>query len=92
MKKVLSETALIGAIKKRSRTGAENLYDRYAKTLFKVICCSVNNPAYAELTLEQTMDTIWNNIDDFNSKEGSFLLWMAGIAKARSKQMQNLSC
>ncbi|MBB6131113.1 RNA polymerase sigma factor [Mucilaginibacter lappiensis] len=85
MKKELSEAALIRAIQKRSQTGAENLYDRYAQMLFKVISCSVNNPILVELALEKTLYKTWNDIHDFDVNNSTFLIWMAGIARAESK-------
>ena len=55
MKRALSDTELIHAIATRDPAGAEALYDKYAATLFKVICCRVRNREKAENILEIQM-------------------------------------
>ena len=88
MKTELSETELVLAISKQSLSAAEVLYDRYAQTLFKIIYCSCKNPDTNFLVLEQTIMTVWNNIEDYNTKGGSFLLWMAGKARTLAKKAE----
>lgn len=86
MKTALSENELIGAIASRNPVGAAALYDQYANTLFKVICCSVRNKEKAEAILEKTLTTVWHNFNDFHQQEKHLLLWMVGIARNYARQ------
>lgn len=81
MKAALSDPELIHAIATRDPAGAEALYDQYAATLFKVICCSVRNRPKAESILEQTLLLVWNNYHDYHRQDKRLLLWIVGIAR-----------
>lgn len=81
MKAALSDTELIHAIATRDPAGAKALYDQYAATLFKVICCSVHNQQEAENILEKTLLLVWNNINDYHQQDKRLLLWMVSIAR-----------
>jgi len=81
MKAALSDTELIHAIATRDPVGAKALYDQYAATLFKVICCSVQNREEAENVLEKTLLLVWNNINDYHLQDKRLLLWMVSIAR-----------
>ena len=86
MKTVLSEKELISAIASRNPIGAAALYDQYATTLFKVICCSVRNKQAAEAILEKTLTTVWHNFNDYQQQDKHLLLWMVGIARNHARQ------
>jgi len=86
MKTALSERELISAISNRHPDGAAALYDRYAPTLFKVICCSVRNKEAAEAILEKTLTTVWHNFNDYHLQDKHLLLWMVGIARNQARQ------
>jgi RNA polymerase sigma-70 factor (ECF subfamily) len=86
MKIALSESELIQAIASRNPAGAAALYDQYAATLFKVICCSTNSREQAEKILEKTMMTVWNNITDYQHQNKRLLLWMVSIARNHARQ------
>jgi DNA-directed RNA polymerase specialized sigma24 family protein len=86
MKPALSEKEIINAIVNRDPAGAAALYDRYAATLFKVICCSACNKEIAEAILEKTINTVWHNFHDFHRQDKHLLLWMVGIARNEARQ------
>lgn len=85
MKTYLAEPELIKSIKKRKRIAAEALYEQYAVTLYKVICCSVKDQLKAGAILEDTILKVWNTINDYQPKNGRLLLWMSGIARSEAK-------
>ena len=87
MKIVLSESKLIQAITNHDPAAATALYDQYAPTLYKVICCSARSCEHAEEVLAKTFATVWNNFDDFHRQEKSLLLWMVGIARRYARQI-----
>ena len=86
MKAALTEQELISAIANRDPAGAAALYDGYANTLFKVICCSTRNKDAAEAILEKTLTTIWHNFNDYQRQDKHLLLWMVGIARNHARQ------
>lgn len=86
MNPVLSEQELISAIASRDPVGAAALYDQYATTLFKVICCSVRNKQTAEAILEKTLTTVWHNFNDYKLQDKHLLLWMVGIARNHARR------
>jgi len=86
MKTVLSEKELISAIASRNPVGAAALYDQYAITLFKVICCSARDKDRAEAILEKTLSTIWHTFNDYQLQDKHLLLWMVGIARNHARQ------
>ena len=88
MKIVLSESELIQAITNRDPAAAAALYDQYAATLYKVICCSARNCEHAEGILEKTFSAVWNNFEDYRRQDKSLLLWMVAIARSHARQAE----
>ena len=86
MKTTPAEQELISAIAKHDAPGAALLYDQYAGTLFKIICCSVTDRKVAASVLEETMQYIWNNCKDCHRGDQRLLLWMAGIARQMARK------
>jgi RNA polymerase sigma-70 factor (ECF subfamily) len=86
MKTTPAEQELISAIAKHDAPGAALLYDQYADTLFKVICCSVTDRKIAMDVLEETMQYIWNNCRDCHKEDKTLLLWMAGVARQMARK------
>jgi RNA polymerase sigma-70 factor (ECF subfamily) len=84
MKSAFSESELLSAIATRDPAAAAALYDKYAPTLYKVICCKTGNCAKAEKILEKTFTTIWNNIHDYHNQDKRLLLWMVSIARSHA--------
>jgi len=80
------ERDLISAMSERDPASAASLYDQYAGTLFKIICCSVGDPKVAATVLEETMLFIWNNCNDCSRQDKRLLLWMAGIARQMARK------
>ena len=78
---MIAESELINAITKRDPVGAAALYDQYAHTLYKIICCSVADPKVADAVLEETMVFVWNNCRDCREQDKRLLLWMARVAR-----------
>lgn len=86
MKTNKTEQELISAIANRDPASAAWLYDQYAGTLFKIICCSVADRQLAAKVLEETMIYIWNNCNDCQKQDKRLLLWMAGVARQMARK------
>jgi RNA polymerase sigma-70 factor (ECF subfamily) len=78
---ILSDAELTIAIKNREPAGAHVLYDRYAATLFKLICCRLQNPKASAYILNKTFAFVWQEIHNYPADEQRLLVWMAGIAR-----------
>lgn len=87
---------LILKCKKQDAKAQETLYKNYSKTLFSVCLKYSRNYHEAEDNLQDTFLTIFNRIEQFESK-GSFEGWMKRIAvntvlqKYRKQQVFSLS-
>ena len=81
MKKFFADPEIIKMVRERTRIGAEALYDQYASSLYKTICCRVTDTTSAELVLKETFLKVWNNINLHQPENGRLLLWMTGIAR-----------
>ena len=77
----LSDTELTSAIKNREPVGAQVLYDHYAASLFKLICCKLQNPEASAYILNKTFAVAWQDIHSYQADEQRLLVWMAGIAR-----------
>jgi DNA-directed RNA polymerase specialized sigma24 family protein len=86
MTTALTELTLINALRSRSSVGAVLLYDTYAANLYRIILGTVKNHEQADLLLEQTLLTIWNNFDKFDRQEGRLSLWIMGQARQIAKK------
>jgi RNA polymerase sigma factor (sigma-70 family) len=71
----------LNALKERSRIAFNDLYDRYAPTLFGIIIEIVGNQPQAEAILRDTFVTIWKNIHLYDPDKGRFFLWLVHIAR-----------
>jgi len=88
MKTDISEKELIGVLEKRDSLSVCALYDSYALTLFKIICCHIRDRQRAEEILESTLLEILSNIQSYHKQDERLLVWMAGIARTRAIQLQ----
>ncbi|MCX7696667.1 MAG: RNA polymerase sigma factor [Bacteroidales bacterium] len=78
MKKYLSETALIEAVKKGDSFAAELLYRRFSSTFFGVCLRYARNRMDAEDILHDAMIKIFSKLDSYNFN-GSFEGWARRI-------------
>jgi len=81
MKKFFADPEIIKMVQERTRIGAEALYDQFASSLYKTICCRVTDTTLAESVLNETFLKVWNNINLHQPQNGRLLLWMTGIAR-----------
>jgi DNA-directed RNA polymerase specialized sigma24 family protein len=88
METTLSEKELIGAMENRDPSSVGALYDSYAATLFKIICCHISDRQTAEEILASTILEIWANIQSYHQQDKRLLIWMAGIARNRASRAQ----
>jgi DNA-directed RNA polymerase specialized sigma24 family protein len=73
-------------IRSRSRTGAEALYDQYAKILGFAIFRIIQQKELTDIILEKTICKIWDSADHYNEQEMPLLTWMLAIAKRLARE------
>lgn len=83
---LLNDPALLPLIRSRSRTGAELLYDQYAKVLSLAIYRMVRQKELTDVILEKTICKIWDTAEHYNEQEQPLLTWMLAIAKGLAKE------
>jgi RNA polymerase sigma-70 factor, ECF subfamily len=83
---------LVELLRQKNRDGYNELYERYAATLYGIICKIVNDTSTAEDILQDTFVKVWKNIDNYSKEKGSLFTWLLNIARytaidyLRSKQ------
>lgn len=75
------QSKIITLISKQDEKGISLLYDNYAPSLLGIVSRIVKNKEIAEEVLQNVFLSVWNNIDGFNDKKGTFFTWMASIAR-----------
>ncbi len=62
----------------------EELYDRYASTVFPVMVRIVGGVAEAEEVLQETWLQAWRNAETFDTRRGTVLAWLLNMARSRA--------
>lgn len=83
---------LVELLRQKNRDGYNQLYERYAGTLYGIIFKIVTDTSTAEDILQDTFVKVWKNINNYSAEKGSFFTWLLNITRytaidyLRSKQ------
>jgi RNA polymerase sigma-70 factor, ECF subfamily len=83
---------LVELLRQKNRDGYNQLYERYADTLYGIICKIVTDAPTAEDILQEIFVKVWKNINNYSAEKGSFFTWLLNITRytaidyLRSKQ------
>ena len=77
-------TTLISALKNKQHNAYEYLYDNYSEALYGIIHKVLNDDEQANDILQDTIVTIWQKIDSYNSEKGTLFTWMLNIARNKA--------
>lgn len=92
--KKYTEEFLYSALRSKSKTAFEYLYDNYSPALYGVIFNILKNEEASNDALQEVFVKIWNNFDSYNPERSRLYTWMMNIArnhsidKLRSKTMK----
>ncbi len=92
--KKYTEEFLYSALRSKSKTAFEYLYDNYSPALYGVIFNILKNEEASNDALQEVFVKIWNNFDSYNPERSRLYTWMMNIArnhsidKLRSKAMK----
>jgi RNA polymerase sigma-70 factor (ECF subfamily) len=90
-----TEAELVHGLKERNNDAYRHLYLHYRGALFSLICQIIPETETAADVLQETMITIWKNIDKYDPGKGRLYTWMLNVTrntainKLRSKDYKN---
>lgn len=93
--KKYTEEFLYSALRSKSKTAFEYLYDNYSPALYGVIFNILKNEEASNDALQEVFVKIWNNFDSYDPNRSRLYTWMMNIArnhsidKLRSKAMKS---
>jgi RNA polymerase sigma-70 factor (ECF subfamily) len=75
--------ALLAAVARGDSAAFEQLYDRYAPTLYALLLRVLGNPEDAQEVLQESFVKAWSNASMFDASRGSEAAWLISIARSR---------
>lgn len=93
--KKYTEEFLYSALRSKSKTAFEYLYDNYSPALYGVIFNILKSEEASNDALQEVFVKIWNNFDSYDPERSRLYTWMMNIArnhsidKLRSKAMKS---
>jgi RNA polymerase sigma-70 factor (ECF subfamily) len=77
----ISEPQLVARLKRRDKESFALLYDRYAPSLYGIVCRMVHSPEVADDVLQDAFVKIWTNIDAYDPAKGSLFTWLLNVTR-----------
>ena len=79
---------LLSLIVSRDKRASYYIYDRYAESMYAIICHSIDKQEIAEEALFEVFEKIFSNIADFSDTKGTFFSWLLSLCREiiRDKQ------
>ncbi|HML16615.1 MAG TPA: sigma-70 family RNA polymerase sigma factor [Bryobacteraceae bacterium] len=71
-------------LKARDPHAISDLYDRYGRLTYSVICRIVHNAAAAEDLVQETFLRVWTRVQSFDQERGALGPWILTIARHRA--------
>lgn len=88
--KAKEDQLLVNAIKLRSRSAFNDLYDRYAPTFYGTIKKTLFREDVSSEILKNSFVKLWNSIDEFDPSKERFFTWALRIVR-KEIRMQKIS-
>ena len=79
----MAAAALLPAIARGNVSAFEELYDRYASTVYGLLLRILSNADDAQEVLQETFVKAWTSAKMFDSVRGSEVAWLISIARSR---------
>ena len=83
MENSLTAAGLLPAVAKGSVAAFEQLYDRYASTIYALLLRILSNADDAQEVLQETFVKAWTSARMFDAVRGSEVAWLISIARSR---------
>ena len=78
--RLADDADLVRRLKGREPRAMNDLYDRYGRLAYSLICRIVRNPSTAEDLVQETFLRVWNRVRYFDARKGSIGPWLLAIA------------
>ncbi len=78
-----TSAALLPAVAQGNVSAFEELYDRYASTVYGLLLRILANPDDAQEVLQETFVKAWTSAAMFDAVRGSEVAWLISIARSR---------
>ncbi len=77
----ISDSQLVARLKRRDKESFALLYNRYAPTLYGIVCRVVQSPEVADDVLQDAFVKIWVNMDAYDPAKGSLFTWLLNVTR-----------
>ena len=77
----MTQDELLLLIANKDEKAFSQIYDKYSKSVFSVICNLVRDREQAEELLQEVFVKVWKNIDDYSDRKGRLYSWIITIAR-----------
>jgi RNA polymerase sigma-70 factor (ECF subfamily) len=82
--RLADDAGLVQRLKARDPKAMSDLYDRYGRLAYSLICRVVRNPSAAEDLLQETFLRVWNRVGSFDAERGALGPWVLAVARNRA--------
>jgi len=82
--RLADDAGLVRRLKARDPKAMSDLYDRYGRLAYSLICRVVRNPSAAEDLLQETFMRVWNRVGSFDAERGALGPWVLAVARNRA--------
>lgn len=82
--RLADDAELVQRLKMRDPKAMSDLYDRYGRLAYSLICRVVRNPSAAEDLLQETFMRVWNRVGSFDAERGALGPWVLAVARNRA--------
>jgi len=78
------DSELVRRLKNREPHAMADLYDRYGRVAYSLICRVVRDAAAAEDLVQETFLRVWNRVQSFDPERGALGPWILTVARNRA--------
>lgn len=82
--RLADDADLVQRLKMRDPQAMSDLYDRYGRLAYSLICRVVRNQSAAEDLLQETFMRVWNRVGSFDAERGALGPWVLAVARNRA--------
>lgn len=82
--RLADDADVVRRLKERDPKAMSDLYDRYGRLAYSLICRVVRNPSAAEDLLQETFMRVWNRVGSFDAERGALGPWVLAVARNRA--------
>ena len=78
------DSAIVTALQRGDETAIEQLYERYARTVFSFLVSRLRDRAAAEDVHQQVFLELWRRSEEYDPERSSLFTWVMVVARSRA--------